>query len=91
MIPPFVNLAELYDVAYLDEQEQKVKDLTSINEHGILTEISDVGIYKKLKWREQNESRFKFALLTKPPKQDNTTYEALVEVLNDVSSLISEN
>ena len=90
VIPPFINPARLYDVVYLDEQEQKVKDLISEGEHGILTEISYVGIYKKLKWKVQNESRYKLTLLPKPPKQNNVTCKALLEVLNDVSSLVED-
>lgn len=91
LITPFINPAKLYDIVYLDEQEEKVKELLiPVGEAGALIETERVGLYKKLKWREQEESRFKINVTPFDTTQLKPDFGGLTDAVVETLSLIEK-
>lgn len=65
---PF-NEVKLYDIQYVDDNIERIKNLIEINKDCITAKTRELGIYKKRKWNIQKECRFK--LVAFPFSTDN--------------------
>ena len=91
LVSPFNNPAKLYDIEYLDEQEDKVKELLiPVGEAGAIIETEKVGIYKKRKWREQKESRFKINVAPFDATRLRLDFSGFSDAAKDTLSLIED-
>ena len=91
LVSPFNNPAKLYDIEYLDEQEDKIKELLiPAGETGAIIETEKVGIYKKREWREQKESRFKINVAPFDATRLKLDFSGISDAAIDTLSLIEE-
>lgn len=59
---PFNNEVKLYDVKYVDNLHEKVRELIKNEGGGIVINTNDLGLYKDSRWQFQQESRYKIIL-----------------------------
>lgn len=58
------NEAKLYDIHYVDNIEEKVRELVQTDgAHSIQIQTPDIGIYKRKEWSVQQESRFRIQVM----------------------------
>jgi len=56
----FMNEAKLYDIEYVEDPEEKIKELIQpAGKSGIYIQAPNIGTYKRKEWSIQKESRFK--------------------------------
>ena len=72
VIPLPNNKVELYDVKYVEDNRDKIKQIIKDENEWIEIKIEELGIYKKKNiWEKQNESRFKIISYPYIPEEIN--------------------
>lgn len=78
-VSSFINKAQLYDVIYTPNPQEKIKQLmVRVGDSGAAINTDDLGLYKREEWKFQHESRFKIIVQPFCPLfakvGDNSTY-----------------
>ncbi len=64
IISSFINEAKLYDINYISEPQEKIKQLIlKAGNNGTVIATDEIGTYKRKEWEFQKESRFKITVL----------------------------
>lgn len=59
----YTNKVELHKVDYIDDPQQKAKDLLEYNGKEISIKTTDLGLFKRREWAVQDEYRYKIQVL----------------------------
>lgn len=59
----YTNKVELHKVDYIDNPQQKAKDLLEFNDGEISIKTTDLGLFKRKEWAIQDEYRYKIQVL----------------------------
>ena len=65
IMPAFNNESKPYDIIYVDNPKEKIKDLIKEENGYVKMDTKDLGLYKDSHWQFQNECRFKIILYPK--------------------------
>ena len=79
VFPLPVNEAKLYDVKYVDNNEELIRNSVKYENDYINFKIQELGIYKKkIEWEQQEECRFKLFAFPSTPMASNKINSHLV-------------
>ena len=59
----YTNRIELHKVDYIDDPQQKAKDLIEYNDNKLTIKTTDLGLFKRKEWAIQDEYRYKIQVL----------------------------
>ncbi len=90
------NEAKLYDIHYVDNIEEKVRELVqSDGTHSIQIQTPDIGIYKRKEWSVQQESRFRIFVMPIGPLSSynkiNTDGNVIYNILSTLFNIVGSS
>ena len=80
----YTNKVELHKVDYIDNPQQKAKDLLEYNGNKISIKTTDLGLFKRREWAIQDEYRYKIQVL---PLNYDYVHSYSMEQLNGMNKM----